>query len=101
MTTIQFEVGTGKTDTTIFHVVLDDAAPGALADGPVDEPDFTMIMKPAELDAVVAGERTLDVGYMQGTVKVTGNVGRLLSVLPLLTTSRCAEGLGAAADADG
>ncbi len=99
MTTIQFEVGKGKADTKVFHVVLDDAAPGVLGDGPSDEPDFTMIMKPEEFASVVAGDRTLDVGYMQGTVKVTGNVGRLLSVLPLLTTTEFATGLGAAANA--
>ncbi len=97
MTTIQFEVGKGKTDTKVFHVVLDDAAPGMLGDGPGDEPDFTMIMKPDEFESVVAGDRTLDVGYMQGTVKVTGNVGRLLSVLPLLTEPEFVEGLGIAA----
>lgn len=94
MTTIQFEVGKGKTDTRVFHVVLDDAAPSVLGDGPGGEPDFTMIMKPDEFDAMVQGSRTLDVGYMQGTVKVTGNVGRLLSVLPLLTTTEFAERLG-------
>lgn len=97
MTTIQFEVGKGKTDTRVFHVELDDAAPGIRGDGPADEVDFTMTMKPDEFAAVVAGERTLDVGYMQGTVKVTGNVGRLLSVLPLLTTPEFAAGLDVAA----
>lgn len=97
MTTIQFEVGKGKTDTRVFHVVLDDSAPDVLGEGPGDEPDFTMIMKPAEFASVVGGETTLDVGYMQGTVKVTGNVGRLLSVLPLLTTPEFAETLGEAA----
>ena len=98
MTTIQFEVGKAKSDTRVFHVVLDDAAPGVLGDGPVDEPDFTMILPPTELAAVIAGETTLDVGYMRGTVKVTGNVGRLLSVLPLLTTDDFAQRLAAASD---
>ena len=97
MTTIQFEVGKGKADTRVFHVVLDDAAPGVLGDGPIDEPDFTMILPPNELASVIAGETTLDVGYMRGTVKVTGNVGRLLSVLPLLTTDEFARGLADAA----
>lgn len=94
MTTIRFEVGKGKTDTRTFDVDLDVAGAATLAEEPGDEPDFTMIMKPDEFDAVVAGERTLDVGYMQGTVKVTGNVGRLLSVLPLLTSSEFTERLG-------
>lgn len=95
MTTIQFEVGTGKADARVFHVELDDAAPSALGEGPVDEPDFTMILAPAELEAVIAGETTLDVGYMRGTVKVTGNVGRMLSVLPLLTTEDFGRALAA------
>ncbi len=96
MTTIQFQVGKGKASDPVFHVELEDAAPGVLGDGPVDEPDFTMILSPAELASVVAGETTLDVGYMRGTVKVTGNIGRMLSVLPLLTTEEFAEGLAEA-----
>ena len=96
MTTIQFQVGKGKASDPVFHVELDDAAPGVLGDGPVDEADFTMILMPSELAAVVAGETTLDVGYMRGTVKVTGNIGRMLSVLPLLTTEEFARGLAEA-----
>ena len=96
MTTVQFQVGKGKATDPVFHVELEDAAPGVLGDGPVDEPDFTMLLTPSELAAVIAGETTLDVGYMRGTVKVTGNIGRMLSVLPLLTTEEFARGLAAA-----
>ena len=94
MTTVRFQVGKGKTDTRTFDLDLDVEAAATLAEESGAEPDFTMIMKPDEFAAVVAGERTLDVGYMQGTVKVTGNVGRLLSVLPLLTSAEFAERLG-------
>ncbi len=101
MTTVQFEVGKGKTDTEVFHVVLDDAVAGVVADGPGDDADFTMALKPADFAAVVAGERTLDVGYMQGWVKVTGNIGRLLSVLPVLTTSEFVAVLASASKRPG
>ena len=94
MTTVRFEVGKGKTDIRTFDLDLDVAGGATLAEEQSDEPDFTMIMKPDEFDAVVAGERTLDVGYMQGTVKVTGNVGRMLSGLPLLTRAEFAARLG-------
>lgn len=101
MTAVRFEVGKGKTDLRTFDLDLDVSGAVTLADDrdgePSDEPDFTMIMKPDEFEAVVAGDRTLDVGYMQGTVKVTGNVGRLLSVLPLLTSPEFVERLGALA----
>lgn len=101
MTTVRFEVGKGKTDLVTFDLDLDVSGAVALADdrdgASSGEPDFTMIMKPDEFDAVVAGDRTLDVGYMQGTVKVTGNVGRLLSVLPLLTDPEFVARLGAVA----
>ncbi|WP_436795322.1 SCP2 sterol-binding domain-containing protein [Actinospongicola halichondriae] len=100
MTTVQFEVGKGKTDTEVFHVVLDDG-PGIVTEGPADDVDFTMILKPADFAAVVAGERTLDVGYMQGWVKVTGNVGRLLSVLPMFTTPEFAGTLADASERTG
>lgn len=94
MTTVRFEIGKGKSDVRSFDLDLDVEAAATLAETEDDDPDFIMIMKPDEFAAVVAGERTLDVGYMQGTVKVTGNVGRLLSVVPLLTSPEFAQRLG-------
>lgn len=94
-TEIQFEVGKGKTDTEVFHVVLDGAEVDSGVDGPAPDPDFTMILVPDELAAVGAGDLALDVGYMQGRVKVTGNVGRMLSVLPVLTSEALVKELAA------
>ena len=39
-----------------------------------------------DLVAVVRGELDQHVGFMQGRVKVTGNIGRMLSVMPVTTS---------------
>ncbi len=85
-TTLQFEVGKPKADATVFCVELDGATVASSTEGPVEGPDVTMILGRDELDEVVAGDLALDVGYMQGRVKVGGNVGRMLSVLPVLSS---------------
>lgn len=86
ITRIQFEVGAAKADATAFHVVLDGAEVVGSSGGPAEDPDFVVILAPDALAEVVEGELGLDVGYMQGRVKVTGNVGRMLSVLPVLSS---------------
>lgn len=98
-TTLQFEIGRTKTDTEVFHVELDDATVDGSAEGPANEPDVTMILKPADFDEVVSGDLGLDVGYMQGRVKVSGNVGRMLSVLPVLTSDELIQELSTRAQA--
>ncbi|MDZ7675863.1 MAG: SCP2 sterol-binding domain-containing protein [Acidimicrobiales bacterium] len=94
-TRIQFEVGTSKTDTEVFHLILDDDEVVASVDGAAEAPDFVMILAPEAFAEVVGGELGLDVGYMQGRVKVTGNVGRMLSVLPVLTSAELLTELSA------
>lgn len=98
-TTIQFEIGTGVRDTTVFHVELDDGAIGASATGPAEAPDITMIMPPGVFAAVVARELPVDEGYMQGRIKVRGNVGRMLSVMPVLMSEPWTAALAKAAPA--
>ena len=54
--------------------------------GPADEPDFTLLLSHGDFVEVVRGELDQTVGFMQGRVKVTGNIGRMLSVLPVTTS---------------
>lgn len=95
-TVVQVEVTAPRQDSTVFHVVLDDDQSATSAAGAAADPDFTMVLTPAEFTAVVARELRIDEGYMQGRVKVTGNVGRMLSVLPLLLTEAWTETMAAA-----
>lgn len=93
-TAIRVEVGTGSGAET-FWMGVDtqgiERGPG-LEDQP-DEPDFVLIVEPVVLTALRDGSLDVDVGYMQGRVKLTGNVGRFLDVLPLLKTPEFREAL--------
>jgi hypothetical protein len=83
---IQYEVAGPPLGTVVFHVVLEDGRIAGTGLGPDDDADFTVVAPLAEFREVVAGALPLDVGYMQGRVKVRGNIGRMLSVLPVTTS---------------
>ena len=83
---IEYRVTGGPDGEVVFHQVMED---GRIVDsglGPADEPDFTVLIGHAEFVEVVRGELDQTVGFMQGRVKVTGNIGRMLSVLPVTTS---------------
>ena len=84
---IQYEITGGPDGAVVFHTHLEDGQIVANALGPDDDPDFTMLVPHDEFQAVAAGERDASVGYMQGRIKVTGNVGRMLSVLPVTSSA--------------
>lgn len=83
-TLLRVDVGKGAKAET-FWLSIEDHRVEAADVADATEPDFAFIVEPAVLDELRSGELAVDVGYMQGRVKLTGNVGRFLDVLPLLT----------------
>lgn len=90
---IQYEVTGGPDGTVVLHTHLDEGRIVVNDLGPDDDPDFTMIIPHEEFDAIARGERDASVGYMQGRIKVTGNVGRMLSVLPVTSSPEWREAM--------
>lgn len=99
---IQFEVAGPPLGTVQFRARLEDGRIVDSALGTDEDADFTVIAPLAEFREVVRGELDLAVGYMQGRVKVRGNIGRMLSILPLTTSPEWREAMtGLASDTEG
>ena len=88
---VQYEVTGGPDGTVVFHTQLEDGRIVENALGADDDADFTMLLSLDEFVSIASGDEDPTVGYMQGRVKVTGNIGRMLSVLPVTTSTDVAR----------
>ena len=96
---IQYQVAGPPLGTVVFRSHLEDGRIVVNELGAEEDPDFTVIVPLADFRDVVRGELDLAVGYMQGRIKVTGNVGRMLSVLPVTASPEWREAMGRVAAA--
>lgn len=83
---IEFHVTGTDVGEVVFTTELTDGRISSNRIGPADEAQLSMTMPAAVWAEVAAGALALDVGFMQGRIKVVGDIGRLLSVLPVTTT---------------
>lgn len=96
---IQFDVSGGPDGPAMFHQVIEDGRIVASGNGSVDDADFTMAMRWDDFTESLQGRFDPVVGFMQGQVKVTGNIGRMLSVLPVTGSDEWREAMAALAEA--
>jgi predicted lipid carrier protein YhbT len=83
---IEYRVSGGPDGAVVFHTVMEDGRIVANELGADPDADFAVLLSHEDFVAVVHGELDQNVGFMQGRVKVTGNIGRMLSVLPVTTS---------------
>jgi putative sterol carrier protein len=80
---MQYKVtGTPDGDVT-FHTVIENGKilENALGDDPQSE--FTMAVSYDDFTQISKGELDANAAFMQGRVKVVGNMGKLMSLIPL------------------
>jgi len=80
---MQYVVTGGPEGDIKYYWVLEN---GKLQDsslGELPDPDFTMTLSYADSVAVQKGELDPNAGFMQGRMKVTGNMGKLMQLMPL------------------
>ena len=80
---MQYVVSGGPEGDVKYYWVLED---GKLLDsqlGEAADADFTLTMSYDDAKKVQQGELDPNAAFMQGRMKVTGNMGKLMSLLPL------------------
>jgi hypothetical protein len=100
---IQFVITAGPDGDVKYSGVVEDGVLVAADLGTVPDPDLTITAPYTAWREVVSGERDLSVAFMQGVVKVAGDTGRFLRLLPITQTPELRalqEQLRATTDAD-
>lgn len=72
---------------TRFYMILDHGRPVEMMLGDIDDADVTFTIPYDDAVAVVRGELDLSVAFMQGRMKVEGDMGVLLTLLPAAETA--------------
>ncbi len=85
--TVQVDVtGTAGGDRSVWAVVDGGRLAGAGA-GPAETPDATLTLSGADAEAVRSGDLDPAVAFMQGRLKVAGDMGLVLGLLALAATA--------------
>jgi hypothetical protein len=83
---IEYRVAGGPAGEVVFHTVLEDGRIVTNELGEDPDADFAVLVQHLDYLDIVRGELDQNVGFMQGRIKVTGNIGRMLSVMPVTTS---------------
>ena len=81
---VEFVVAAGKKEQARSWARIDGDAVTERGEGPPTDPaDVTFTVTPADAQALHDGVLDLSVGFMRGQVKMAGDFGGLLNLLPL------------------
>ena len=80
---MQYVVTGGPDGDVKYYWVLEDGKQLESKLGEVADGDFTLTMTYEDAKKIQLGELDANAAFMQGRVKVTGNMAKLMSLLPL------------------
>lgn len=80
---IQYVVGGGPDGDVRYYWILEDGKLLESALGTVDDVDFTLTLTYEDSVKVQRGELDANAAFMQGRMKVAGNMGKLMQLMPL------------------
>jgi putative sterol carrier protein len=80
---IQYVVTGGPDGDIRYYWVLENGKLVESKLGEIDDADFTLTTSYADSVAIQKGELDANAAFMQGRMKVTGNMGKLMQLMPL------------------
>jgi putative sterol carrier protein len=80
---MQYKVSGAPDGDVTFHTVIENGKILENALGEDDQAEFTMAVGYDDFAKVSQGELDANAAFMQGRIKVTGNMGKLMSLMPL------------------
>ena len=84
---VRVDVTGGSDGDVAVHLVFDHGRLAALTGGAGGSPAATLTLAAGDARAVVGGSLDLSVAFMQGRLKVAGDMGMVLEVLALAATA--------------
>jgi putative sterol carrier protein len=79
---VEFVVAAGKKEQARCHAFVDDATVAAHEGTAARPADVVFTVTPADAQALKDGTLDLSVGFMRGQIKMAGDFGALLQLLP-------------------
>jgi putative sterol carrier protein len=80
---MQYKITGAPGGDVTFHTLIDNGKILENALGEDEQAEFTMAVGYDDFALVSQGELDANAAFMQGRIKVTGNMGKLMSLMPL------------------
>ena len=88
---MQYVVGAGTDEEVHYYWVLENGKLLESGVGDLEDAEITLTMTMADAVAVQKGELDPSAAFMQGRIKVAGNMAKLMSLLPITSSPEYKE----------